>query len=369
MNSIRNNELCSIWRHRAPVQTQVLRSTVGLLLVLASTQGFACAQWSSWHFEPHSYYDPLSAEPRSAETKILFVGRGSSVPYALNPGQSLIWDISVGTEIPIIGWTQGDLSTRNSPVAARRWGVGVWIPISFHLVEDLSKDPSAPVLNTDYRFGGMIKAQYGLADKSGMRESHIGLRYVPIAHESTHIGDEFILGATRKYGSTFERVNVSYQYWELGGSFETSVLDVVNTGTLRMMFRGGVVREAFHHGIGWYDTNLLQPDGATVTPSNRNIEPYFGVEAFYVPASWTSGPFVSFDDRNRTIYTYHRASPAVPENTLWSANIMAGWREEKNDRRFQPSYFVRYYHGVNPAGQFRSQPNYQLFGVGLLVHF
>ena len=339
------------------------------LLLLLYLEDSAIAQHAWWHFEPHSYYDPLSAEPRSAETKILFLGRGSSVPFAVNPGQSYIWDISMGSEIPLVGWTQGDLSTRNSPVAAHSFGVGVWLPVSFHLLEDISKDPSAPVLDTDYRFGLMLKAQYGLGkNKAGTRDSYVGIRYVPIAHESTHIGDEYTLGATQKYGNQFERVNVSYQYWELGGSYENNFHPVIQTKALNVILRGGIIHEAFNGGRGWYDAGLLQPVGGTVTPSERNIEPYLGAEAFF-SANKYGGPFISIDDRDRTIYTYHRASASVPEPTEWSVNTMLGWRENPSDRRFQPSYYVRYYHGVNPAGQFRDQPNYQLFGLGLLVHF
>lgn len=32
------------------------------------------------------------------------------------------------------------------------------MPISFHMVEDF-KDDSSPIINTDYRFSGMIKTQ------------------------------------------------------------------------------------------------------------------------------------------------------------------------------------------------------------------
>jgi len=341
----------------------------GLLGSGLAQQGSPPRKWHPWHFEPHSYYDPLAAEPRSAETKLLFLGRGSSVPFALNPGQSFIWDISVGAELPIVGMVSGDKGNRNSPVAAREFGFGLWIPASFHLLEDLGKDPSNPVLDTDYRFGGMVKGQYGLGDIGGMHSGVLGLRYVPIAHESTHIGDEFTVGATRKYPNQFERVNVSYQYYELGGSFETDFFEPDTTGTLHSIFRAGYIHEAFHSGIGWYDTALLYPDGGSVTASKRNYEPYVGAEAFYLPARRHMGPFFSIDVRNRTIYGYHRATAAVSEDTEWSVNSMAGWREDKNDRRFQPSYYLRYYHGVNPAGQFRSQANYQLFGLGLMVHF
>lgn len=354
-----------------------------LIVVLLASHGTCSAQhggkWRTWRFEPHSYYDPLAAEPRSAETKLLFLGRASSVPFALNPGQSFIWDISVGAELPIVGRGTGDKANRDSPAAAHEFAFGVWIPVSFHMVEDLGKDPSNPILDTDYRFGAMLKAQYGLGDRGIMRSRTIGLRYVPIAHESTHIGDEFTVGAIQKYPNQFERVNVSYQYYELGGSCEGMFLNPYATGALHTAFRAGFIHEAFHNGVGWYDTQLLYPIGGSVTASKRNYEPYMGAEAVFfgsrghiprfLPVTEHLGLFTSVDIRDRTIYGYHRPSAAVPEKTEWSVNSMLGWREQRTPRGFQPSYYVRYYHGVNPAGQFRSQANYQMFGLGLMVHF
>ena len=321
----------------------------------------------SWIFERHAYYDPLSAEPRAAAMKILFPGRSSSVPFAQHPGQSTVWDISVGDEIPLLGWTAGD-KPESEPTAQKKFGIGVWFPLSFHMIEDISKDDSKPILNTDYRFGVMIKAQWGLPSEwHHTHQSHIGLRYVPIAHESTHLGDEFTLNA-RIYGNSFERVNVSYQYWELGGSFEPNFL---TDGRLETKFRGGMIHEAFHSGIGWYDAELLQPAGGTVTLSNRNIEPYAGAELFYSPDPDQGGlgPFLSFDYRDRTVYGYHRPSRAVPERVEGSINVLIGVRHIRVGARIRPSYYLRYYHGVNPAGQFRSQENYQLYGFGALFQF
>jgi hypothetical protein len=341
-------------------------------------QEFLNAIKHPWHFEPTPYYDPLAAEPRSAETKVV-VGRASSVPFAVNPGQSNMWDISVGLEAPIVGWAfspvNGKIDTagKGQPVSAGKLGIGFWFPISFHLNEDLNKDPSAPVLDTDYRFGGMVKVQYGLSPKFGSK-SHVGLRYVPIAHESTHVGDEYTIGAIGKYGKKFERVNVSYQYWELGGSFEPNfeVKMGTKTDTLKMVFRGGYIHEAFHKGIGWYDTALLQPIGGTVTPSKRNYEPYAGVEVFFSPDASDNkthlGPFLSLDYRDRTLYGYDRPSAATSEKVQGTVNVMLGYRQTRG-AKIQPSYYLRYYHGVNPAGQFRSQDNYQLYGIGVLFHF
>jgi hypothetical protein len=347
------------------------RLLAAILCALSSTGALQAQSWlkPAWAFERHSYYDPLVAEPRAAQMKVMFPARASSVQYAVNPGQGTVWDISVGDEIPIVGWTNTTEKPEGRPVPAKRFAIGVFFPLSFHMVEDMGKDESNPILNTDYRFGAMIKAQWGLPEKWGIiQQGHIGLRYVPIAHESTHLGDEFTLHATQKYGDDFRRVNVSYQYWELGGSFEPNFL---KDGRLETKFRAGVIREAFNKGNGWYARELIQPIGGVVTQSQRNYEPYVGIEAFLSPDPDTGGfgPFVSIDLRDRTVYGYDRATRSEPEDTKLSVNALIGFRQLRPKSRIQPFYYLRYYHGVNPAGQFRDQKNYQLYGFEVLFRF
>ena len=347
-------------------RTLAIAFLAGLAVCPVARAQFFSELKPTWVFERHDYYDPLPSEPRAAVTKVLFPGRASSFPDAQHPGQSYVWDITVGDEIPILGWSNQKVD-EGEPVPPHKWGLGVWFPLSFHMVEDMSKDDSAPILDTDYRFGGMIKFQYGLGVWRKLHRSHLGVRYVPIAHESTHIGDEYTLHAVKLYGNQFKRVNVSYQYWELGGSFETDFF--IKESNLRLKLRGGLIHEAFHHGIGWYDAELTQPVGGFVTPSKRNIEPYAGADLFLSPQSHSYGPFISVDYRDRTIYGYDRPSRSIPEQTEGSVNAMAGFRHVRDMSRIRPSFYLRYYHGVNPAGQFRSQDNYQEYGFGALFEF
>lgn len=61
------------------------------------------------------------------------------------------------------GWESGPKRTPQSDiltgVAAGAIGIGFWLPLSFHTIEDLSKDPSRPILDTDYRFGAQLGGQ------------------------------------------------------------------------------------------------------------------------------------------------------------------------------------------------------------------
>ena len=138
-----------------------------------------------WTLENHNYYDPVLAEPRAAQTSVLFPTIADSFPFAVEDRRGVIWDISVGNELPIVGYSRQRGSEDPTGVPAGGFGIGVWFPLSFHVVEDLGKDPSNPILNTDYRFGGQVKAQWGLANNRAFWSSaHIGPKF-QFGHEST----------------------------------------------------------------------------------------------------------------------------------------------------------------------------------------
>jgi hypothetical protein len=308
-----------------------------------------------WLFRNRGYYDPLIAEPRAAQMHVLALGRSDEVPFVTQPGARRVWDISLGKEIPITGYQNTDVTNR--PLGAGRWGVGVWVPISFHMMEDF-KDESNPIMNTDYRFAGAGKFQYGLKDNL-----RIGGKF-QVGHESTHLGDEFTVAAERREPGRFLRVNVSYEYWQYGVSLE---------GTHGLS--SWVVR---HEGIGlldgkkgFYSSELLFPDERTITPSTRNFEPGIGLQYKFdweTPDSeepWR--PFISIDGRKKTVYNYFKA-PGQSDDSQMSWNILAGvYRRGAFQQSGVPHIYVRWYHGVNPHGQFRSQRNYDLLGIG--VHF
>src|ERR1700688_1049297 len=113
------------------------------VLLFAACQ-FGYAQ-TTWFLQNRGYYDPVLAEPRAAQTQVLFPGVASSFPYAVNPGQGVVWDISVGKEIPVLGFETNQSQSPNG-VPAGSFGVGLWFPLSFHMIEDLGKDPSNPIL-------------------------------------------------------------------------------------------------------------------------------------------------------------------------------------------------------------------------------
>jgi hypothetical protein len=224
--------------------------------------------------------------------------------------------------------------------------------VSFHVIEDF-KDTSNPIVDTDYRFGFMTKFQYGLK-KEGLR---LGVRFIPWAHESTHLGDEYVILASRN--PSFERINVSYERWEYGISLEGSGLFKEDDS---WTIRHGGLRP--WNANGYYSLHLLGSDVDTLTASTHNYEPSIGVE--YRAKEWRSRQaYVSMDLRQQVIYNYHQ-TPENPERQQWSWNLQVGRAVPlgTTGTPLKQYFFQIARRGVNPYGQLRSQKDFWSAGFG-----
>jgi hypothetical protein len=299
-------------------------------------------------FRDAGYYEPLLGEPRPARTMLLIPAWSKAFPHSVEPGTRFAWQISLGDELPIVTVSN---QVSDGPLSPGRWGAGLWIPISFHVIEDF-KDTSNPIVDTDYRFGFMLKFQ--------RRFERVGfaIRFVPWNHESTHLGDEYTLLAASD--PAFERINVSYENWEYGLSLEGEAL--FSEGDTWKLRHGG--RKPWGSD-GYYSDHLLGSDEQTLTPSQANFEPSAGVE--YRFSEWRGRQaYISADARYQTVYTYHQ-TPENPEERQWSLNWQVG-RAVPEGTRGVPlkQYFVQFYYGVNPYGQLRSQKDYWSAGLGFV---
>ena len=183
-------------------------------------------QWNTEFFENRAWFLPLVSEPRSSEVKVV-AGWISKYDFAdaskvdLGEDPRIGMDLSVGKEIPIFIAEQ--TASTGRPFQAGEFGIGFWAPISFHMLWDLAA-PSRPIVNTDYRFGFVFKGELGLEN-----QQRIGLRITPWAHESSHLGDELSLFASKEFTPSnsddpFERINVSHNFWEISSSWEATGL-------------------------------------------------------------------------------------------------------------------------------------------------
>lgn len=329
-----------------------MRSLTLVLFMLLTPFAHAGVRWT---FENHPYYDPLIAGVRDPHVSALVPAFFDRMAFMKEGGTRRYgWDIDVGAELPIFGRASGD---DVGVIAKDEWGWGLWIPIDFHMIEDFPGQ-SAPIVNTDYRFGGMLKARWGIAENRWIAARlHVG-------HESTHLGDEFSIHGQRDFPNTFERINVSWEYIDLGVLYEWH-------NAYEWNVRGGVT-STFPFGESYYQADDLATQSPfPVTESKNWIDPYGGIEfvndELFTFLKDKYDLYASAELRWRSVYDYHKADPDDAEERQPSVNIIVGAKKSGAGRAGigRASPFFRFYRGVNPHGQFRNQKNFTEYGFGI----
>src|SRR5207247_1724965 len=120
----------------------------------------------------------------------------------------------------------------------------------------------------------------------------------------------------------------------------------------------------FNKKKGFYDYDPVETGGRVVLPSTRNFEHYANVQwdcesggtggciTQRILSKLTWDPFVSADLRFKTIYNYAKVKAGDPDRSEPSLNLLAGFiRRTQRAAKGAPGLYLRYYHGVNPAGQ------------------
>jgi len=147
---------------------------------------------------------------------------------------------------------------------------------------------------------------------------------------------------------------VSYEYREYGISYEQAL-----GGSLLTLRHGGI---SLLNGKGYYSARLLGSTTETLTRSEKNYEPSFGVE-LRLPSLRSRQLVTSVDIRDRLQYSFHRSAGAEEQRRMtWT--IAFGLSSKEGDRGFLRSVFGYYTHGVNPFGQLREQYPYWAGGLG-----
>jgi hypothetical protein len=304
-------------------------------------------------FATRAWFQPLIAEPRGAQTQFYLWGQAKSFPYMSGGSHINLWEVNVGKELPVGAFEKG--ATDGSLLDCHGWGLGLWVPGSLHLIANTG-EMSVPILNQDYRMAIAVKLAHAVTPRD-----LVSIK-AQLGHESTHLGDEFVVQAIETYGDDFLRVNVSFEYLEIGVDWQRFL------GASRqhsIAVRGSAVQSmGFGGAPGWYSPQAS--NGRFIYTSAVNFEP--GVGAEYLPQG-THGwrPFVSYDGRLRTVYDYQKTSADQREDRQFSSSLVVGLRQLGWANRGMPDVIGKAYYGVNPHGQFRSQPGFWIVAVGLLL--
>ncbi len=327
----------------------------------------ACSQKNGHygiHFlEDFQYYKPMVANIRNPRLQVShynaaalpFTKRG---PDGSNHSKFGFFDVGYGENFPFLGWNFDREAPANCMEAN---GIALFLQGSAHALLDMDTE-SHSVLNTDFRIGAGIQARFA---------RHLSLR-LQYFHESSHIGDEYVLDAIDD--EAFRRYNVSYEAWEayLAADNFRHTEDLDGRLSLRPVYAraygGGRV---FVSGLsGTFDREFGAFNFGSGTPVDEPLlvanshEFQFGGELFWdcfeLPEDRTDASAFSRLTHFQYIflagdmYLRDRYDVAAPERVA-SMHFMVGATYGAYFRgRRSVQWAVHRYEGVHPHGQFRS---------------
>lgn len=225
------------------------------------------------------------------------------------------------------------------------------------LLIDMFESTTSPVINTDYFFG-LKAAAVKYLDHPFFR--NVGLKLVPVFHESTHLGDEFSIHGYNDVPG-FKRVNVSYEAWEIA-----AVLNDPDTIRSNLFSAKVGIHGLWNRAEGYYFTDSLETKGLMAPPSVKNYEYYVQLnwqrtKGFLCSGRWMN--VLSVELNNRLKFSYDEA---IEEQRSWNINFYLGWKYISEKSGHHIGFFFRYYAGIIPYGQFRNTGGYRYAGLSLV---
>jgi len=354
-----------------------------LLLVLAGAD--LAEGGSTYYRKDYQYFKPPIAGLRAPHT-YMRVYEHRPVAFTRNQGREhRFWDVGFGGHFAWWGYTP-DGSEPRSPMRAR--GVEVFWEPSAHALLDFSAQSNA-LINADYRIG------LGVAGRS-LPWSWKGRRFswrLKLLHESSHLGDEFVLDALKRDGllaaevvggggsaggeRAFQRYNVGYEALEFYAS-----VDQYARGYWRLYWGGRFLNHTRYEAepLKYRDAALNAPLRAKAQEAQAGAE-YFARLA-PSPAGWPhpNGWIGGFNRLVRHLGFLDYLLPQLEEAQYWlvAAEVYLGsqytvgrpgyklanhlvtgfiWGEYFAADEGVSSFalLLDYYRGPNPHGQFRSE--------------
>lgn len=337
----------------------------------AGACGFDIEDRGFYTFEDFQYFKPPVADIRTPR-HVARVYRDTPLPYSAgvqgvdSTSTDLFFDGSFGETFPFLGWNFEDGDIRDCMSVA---GIATFFQASAHVLLDLDQT-SNPLMNTDYRIG------FGMSGRP-LRSFRPFAFKLHLFHESSHIGDEYVLEASEDPG--FRRWNVAYEavevlgaldYFDPGGSWGwPAYLRAYGGG--RRLTRFFNVFEAFELEFDQYVTR--DTFGPTPLLLANQWEIQTGAELFlqgWSPDHLGHGHFWKWQYTMAAvdIARVNRFDTAAPES-VWSTHAMVGlvWGAHFNAQNSN-QLSLDWYRGVNPHGQFRTAET-DWIGLTLTLRF
>ncbi|MBT4096211.1 MAG: DUF1207 domain-containing protein [Gemmatimonadetes bacterium] len=360
-----------------------IRSCGLIAVVLALAPGSAFGDW--YFLTDYQYFRPMIADIRTTNNHTRYI-YDEALPYTddTDPdSRHLQWDVGFSEYFPMLGFEWGD-NTDRGPL--QRMGATLFVDGGAHMLLDFNA-PSAAVINTDFRAG------VGVAMRFPDPADWVSLR-AHFFHESTHLGDEYILLGVDEPG--FRRYNPSYEALSLhlsgdrfakwGTDFRLPPIRNPFTGRKsriplvgrQLTYARGYagIRGINNDSYSGYNNRFekREPLRATGDP-----EIQLGGELFYrgwKPADQRDTNFFKewLQWQNVVValefYRRDQYSPTKPEIS-WSKNLVVGLvYGDHFGTESEPTmkWLLNFYDGVHPHGQLRSR-KMEYIGFDIVIDF
>lgn len=305
-------------------------------------------------FSPESYGKPFVSDIRSSIVKFEegFVNDLGTFYYKPNYQKRPISEGHVGSDIPLLSYRKyfpGGVCKSTFVMTG-----------AFNIILDSLEPTTRMVINTDYWLGSELRTVLYHPTFEKWKIRNLGLILTPMYHESTHIGDEFVIEALQQ-DPNFYRINVSYESWVLALSINDPDTLQGNVLSARIALSG-----IWFPQDGFYQYDQSETQGQDLLLGEKSME-------YWMQINWrrTQGLFAnntfhqisSVEVRNRIKYGYEADNP---ERRTWNINAYIGWEyQSKSDRKV--GGYLRTYYGINPHGQFRDIDNFYFIGLSLVL--
>ena len=299
-------------------------------------------------FEGRHFYKPFISEISSTLSHV-DVGVATDIKKKDSPVDKVFTEVHLGADIPLLYQERGKM----------KWALS--LPVSFHMLWNTFEETTAPIINNDYRFGLSFT---GISYFQNSFIKNISYKITPLAHESTHLGDEISIYGIQNIDN-FYRVNVSYEYYELGLTINDPDTLTSNLLSVRLGFMGLLNPENDYYTISENEVN-----DKVIYPTERWAEYYININytktsGFLTSKNWH--PSFSVELRNRVYYQYEREGK---NDRGWGINAFIGYEYVPKRAKGIKSvgHYFRYYNGINPHGQLRNR-DYTFYGYSIVLFY